>query len=304
MGRMRKGIKYVATNYQLYILMAWVMAWHIIFRYFPIYGLQMAFMEYNPIKGFSGSPWVGLDQFVKLFKGLFFIPALRNTVVLSFYSLIVGFPFPIILALSLNTLKDSFFKKSVQTVSYAPHFISTVVIVGMLKLFLSPSTGFINHLIEFLGGTRTNFFGDTSWFSHLYVWSGVWQSTGWSAVIYFAALAGINPELHEAATVDGASRVRRIWHIDLPGILPTTIILLIMSSANIVNVGFEKAFLMQTPLNLSTSEIISTYAYKVGMLQSLYSFSAAVGFFNSFVTFVLLMIINAISRRLSETSLW
>jgi len=304
MIKIQKGLRYVVKNYQLYILMTLVMAWFIVFRYVPIYGLQMAFMEYNPVKGFSGSKWVGFDQFIKLFRGIFFLPALRNTLVISFYSLIVGFPFPIILALLLNTLKDSFFKKSVQTVSYAPHFISTVVIVGMLKLFLSPSTGFISRILDIVSGIQINFFGVASWFPHVYVWSGVWQSTGWSAVIYFAALAGINPELHEAATVDGASRLRRIWHIDLPGILPTTIILLIMSSANIVNVGFEKAFLMQTPLNLTTSEIISTYAYKVGLIQAQYSFSAAVGFFNSFVTFILLMIINAVSRKLTETALW
>jgi putative aldouronate transport system permease protein len=196
------------------------------------------------------------------------------------------------------------FKKFVQTVAYAPNFISTVVIVGMLKIFMSPSTGFINKMIEALGGKAVNFFGSSAIFPHLYVWSGVWQSMGWGAVIYFAALAGISPELHEAAIVDGASRLRRIWHIDLPGIIPTAVILLIMSMAGIVNVGFEKVFLMQTPLNIQTSEVISTYSYKVGIEQIQYSYSAAVGMFNSVVTFVLLVIINRLAKKLTDISLW
>jgi putative aldouronate transport system permease protein len=303
-GRGRKALRYLARNYQLYILLALVMAYFVIFKYLPMYGLQMAFQDFNPIRGFRGSKWVGFDQFIKMFKGFYFMDSLRNTLVLSFYSLIAGFPFPIIFALLLNTLNQRHFKKFIQTVAYAPNFISTVVIVGMLKIFMSPSTGFINKIIEALGGRALNFFGSAAIFPHLYVWSGVWQSMGWGAVIYFAALAGISPELHEAAIVDGASRLRRIWHIDLPGIIPTAVILLIMSMAGVVNVGFEKVFLMQTPLNIATSEVISTYSYKVGIEQIQYSYSAAVGMFNSVVTFVLLMIINRTAKKLTDISLW
>jgi putative aldouronate transport system permease protein len=303
-SRGRKALRYLARNYQLYILMALVMAYFFIFKYLPMYGLQMAFQNFNPIKGFRGSEWVGFDQFIKMFKGFYFMDSLRNTLVLSFYSLIAGFPFPIVFALLLNAVLQPRFKKFVQTVAYAPNFISTVVIVGMLKIFMSPSTGFVNKIIEALGGTVVNFFASPSIFPHLYVWSGVWQGTGWGAVIYFAALAGVSPELHEAAIVDGASRLRRIWHIDLPSIIPTAVILLIMNVAGVVNVGFEKVFLMQTPLNIATSEVISTYSYKVGIEQIQYSYSAAVGMFNSVVTFVLLMIVNKISAKVTDISLW
>jgi putative aldouronate transport system permease protein len=280
------------------------MAYFVIFKYLPMYGLQMAFQDFNPIKGFRGSKWVGLAQFKKLFTGFYFLSSLRNTLVISFYSLVAGFPFPIIFALLLNTVRQHSFKKTVQTIAYAPNFISTVVIVGMLKIFTSPSTGFINRLIEAMGGTAINFFASSAIFPHLYVWSGVWQSMGWGAVIYFAALAGVSPELHEAAIVDGANRLKRIWHIDLPSIIPTAVILLIMSMAGIVNVGFEKVWLMQTPLNIQTSEVISTYSYKVGIEQIQYSYSAAVGMFNSVVTFVLLVIINKISNKVTDISLW
>jgi putative aldouronate transport system permease protein len=303
-SRGRKALQYLVRNYQLYILMALVMAYFVIFKYLPMYGLQMAFQNFNPIKGFRGSEWVGFDQFIKMFQGFYFMDSLRNTLVLSFYSLIAGFPFPIIFALFLNAVLQQRFKKFVQTVAYAPNFISTVVIVGMLKVFMSPSSGFINRIIEAMGGTAINFFASPQIFPHLYVWSGIWQGTGWGAVIYFAALAGVSPELHEAAIVDGASRLRRIWHIDLPSIIPTAVILLIMNVAGVVNVGFEKVFLMQTPLNIAASEVISTYSYKVGIEQIQYSYSAAVGMFNSVVTFVLLMIVNKISAKVTDISLW
>jgi putative aldouronate transport system permease protein len=284
--------------------MALVMAYFVIFKYLPMYGLQMAFQDFNPIRGFRGSKWVGFDQFIKMFKGFYFMDVLRNTLILSLYSLAAGFPFPIVFALLLNAVLQARFKKLVQTIAYAPNFISTVVIVGMLKIFMSPSSGVVNKILEALGGQAVNFFGSPQIFPHLYVWSGIWQSTGWGAVIYFAALAGVSPELHEAAIVDGASRLRRIWHIDLPSIMPTAVILLIMNAAGVINVGFEKVFLMQTPLNIGTSEVISTYAYKVGIEQIQYSYSAAVGMFNSVVTFVLLVIVNRISAKVTDISLW
>lgn len=295
---------YMSANWQLYILLAVIMAYFIIFKYLPIYGLKMAFMEFNPRQGFQGSPWVGLKQFEKLFGNRQFWPTLRNTLMLSLYSLVAGMPFPLIFALVLNSFHNERFKKVTQTITYAPHFISTVVIVGMLKLFLSPSSGVVNHLIVLLGGEAINFFGSATAFPHMFVWSDIWQNTGWNAVIYIAALSGIDPSLHEAAMVDGAGRLRRIIHIDIPGILPTFTILLIMRLGSIINVGFEKVYLMQTSLNASTSETIATYAYKVGLEKAQYSYSAAVDMFNSCVTFAMLMLVNFCSRKLTETSLW
>lgn len=295
---------YMSTNWQLYLLLALIMFYFIIFKYLPIYGLSMAFMNFSPRLGFHGSEWVGLEQFEKLFTSRQFWPSLRNTLTLSLYSLAAGMPFPIIFALVLNSFQNERFKKVAQTVTYAPHFISTVVIVGMLKLFLSPSSGVVNHLFVALGGEPFNFFGSAAAFPHLYVWSDIWQNTGWNAVIYIAALSGIDPSLHEAAMVDGAGRLRRIFHIDIPGILPTFTILFIMRFGSIVNLGFEKVFLMQTSLNEATSETIATYAYKVGLQKAQYSYSAAVDMFNSCVTFVLLMLVNFGSRKLTTTSLW
>jgi len=303
-GNNSKWIKYILANYQLYILMAMIMLYFILFKYFPMYGLSMAFMNYDPVLGFGGSEWVGIEQFKTLFGGIYFWTILRNTLSLSLYSLLLGFPFPIIFALFLNAMRQEWIKKPIQTIAYAPHFISTVVIVGMLKLFLSPTAGIINRFIEAFGGNTINFFAKASMFPSLYVWSDIWQNNGWNAVIYIAALSAIDPELHEAAKVDGAGRFKRMWHIDLPGIMPTIIILLIFSFGGLVNVGFEKVFLMQNDLNISTSEIIATYSYKVGLQQAQYSYSAAVGMFNSVVNFILLMFINFISRRMAKTSLW
>ncbi|MBR0463127.1 MAG: sugar ABC transporter permease [Clostridia bacterium] len=295
---------YMSENWQLYILLVLVMSYYFVFCYRPMYGLRMAFMDYNPILGFERSKYVGFKQFERLFTGPYFWPVLRNTLLLSLLNLALGMPFPIIFALLLNTLTNERAKKTIQTITYAPHFISTVVVVGMLKLFLSPTVGIVNNVIAALGGTPVNFLTDAGKFRWVYVWSDVWQNTGWNAVIYIAALAGIDPELHEAATVDGASRLRRIWHIDIPGILPTVIILLIMSTGSIINVGFEKVNLMQNDLNAATSEVISTYAYKVGLQKAEYSYASAVDFFNSFVTLVLLVTVNFISKRVTETSLW
>ena len=280
------------------------MIYFILFKYLPMYGLRMAFMDYNPFRGFEGSEYVGLKHFKRLFESRQFIPALRNTLTLSIYSLLLGMPFPILFALLLNSLPNEGVKRVIQTITYAPHFISTVVIVGMLKLFLSPSYGVVNFFIQKFAGTSINFFGISSMFPHMYVWSDIWQNTGWNAVIYIAALCSVDHSLHEAAMVDGAGRFKRLWYIDIPSIIPTFVILLIMRFGSLVNVGFEKVFLMQTDLNLSTSETLATYAYKMGLQKTEYSFSAAVDMFNSVVTFVLLMSVNFVSRRLTETSLW
>ena len=230
---------------------------------------------------------------------------LTKTLTLSLYSLVAGFPLPIVLALVLNNVKDAKYKKFAQTITYMPHFISTTVLVGMMSLFFSPSSGFINTILRNMGGSGNTFFmGEAKYFSHMYVWSGVWKNMGWNSIIYLAALSGVDPELHEAARIDGASKLQRVWNIDIPCILPTIIILLIMNCGSILGVGYEKVFLMQNDLNLKVSEVISTYVYKVGLEQQKYSFSTAIGLMNNVINFTLLMIVNKISDKLSGIGLW
>ena len=275
-----------------------------IYSYIPMYGVQIAFRKYNPNKGFMGSQWVGMQHFIRFFNSPYFATTLKNTFILSIYSIIVGFPIPIIFALMLNSFRHKKYRKIVQTVTYAPNFISTVVMCGMLILFLSPSVGIINNVIKSLGGDAINFMAEEKYWRHIYVWSGVWQGMGWSSVIYFAALSGISPELHEAAICDGATKFQRIRYIDLPGILPTATILLIMSCGSVLSVGFEKVFLLQNDLNKGVSEVISTYVYQVGLIDRNLSYSSAIGLFNSAVNAVMLIVVNKISDKLSGTSLW
>ena len=275
-----------------------------IYTYIPMYGVQIAFRKYNPKLGFSGSQWVGLKHFIRFFESPYFESTLKNTFVLSAYSLIVGFPIPIILALMLNSLRFKKYRKVIQTVTYAPNFISTVVMCGMITLFLSPSIGVINQIMKSMGIDAVNFMAKKEYWRHIYVWPGVWQSTGWSSVIYFAALAGISPELHEAAKVDGATKFQLIRYIDLPSILTTATILLIMNCGSILSIGFEKAYLLQNSLNGSVSEIISTYVYKVGLVNNDMSYSTAIGLFNTVVNLVLLIIVNKASDKMSGNSLW
>lgn len=298
---MRTGWK---KCWQLYVLMAPAMIGLILFSYIPMYGIQLAFRDYNPIMGIMGSPWVGLSNFRRFFNSPQFQSLLINTLAISFYSLIVGFPIPIILALGLNHVRNMRFKKSVQTVTYAPYFISTVVLVGILNIFLSTDGGLFNQFVKLLGHDPILFMGQSRYWRHIYVWSGVWQSMGWNAVIYIAALAGVSPEMHEAAIIDGATKLQRVCCIDLPTILPTIVITLILSCGSIMGVGFEKAYLMQNPLNLGASEIISTYIYKVGLVNAEYGFSTAVGLFNSFVNCLVLLVVNQVAKRASSTSLW
>ncbi len=275
-----------------------------IYSYIPMYGVQIAFRKYNPKLGFSGSQWVGLKHFIRFFESPYFESTIKNTFILSAYALIVGFPIPIILALMLNSFRHKRYRKVIQTVTYAPNFISTVVMCGMLLLFLSPSVGIINHVIKALGGNAINFMAEEKLWRHIYVWSGVWQGMGWSSVIYFAALAGISPELHEAAICDGASKFQLIRYIDLPSIMPTATILLIMSCGSILSVGFEKVFLLQNDLNKGVSQVISTYVYQVGLVDNNLSYSTAIGLFNSLVNAVLLIAVNKIADKLSGNSLW
>ena len=288
---------------QYYLLLLPAVVYVAIFCYAPMYGLQIAFKDYKVSLGVTGSPWVGFLNFTDFFQGYYFWNLIRNTLAISFYTLLVGFPIPIIVALILNELRPKF-KKTTQTVLYAPHFISTVVIVGMITLFFSPSLGVVNTVLEFFGADSIYFMGDPKYFRHLYVWSGVWQDMGWGAIIYLAALAGVDPSLHEAASIDGASRMQRIIHINLPCIASTVIIMLILQIGSIASVGYEKVYLMQNDLNLTVSEVISTYVYKRGLINNNYSFSTAVGLFNNVVNVFMLLIANAVSRKFSETSLF
>lgn len=297
-------------KWQLHLFMLLPVIYILIFAYYPMFGVQIAFKDFNPGKGIWGSPWVGFKHFVTFFKSFQFKRVITNTLRISLYSLIIGFPLPILFALFLNVLHNLKFKKFVQTVTYIPHFISTVVIVGMLVQLLNPVTGVYGNIYRLIYGFGypKNIMAMPTAFTHLYVWSGIWQNLGWNSIIYVAALTNISMELHESAEIDGASRWQRVLHIDLPGILPTIAILLIMRTGSIMSVGFEKAYLMQNDLNLMRSEVISTYVYKVGIAAGSgnYSFASAVGLFNSLINCSLLVLVNAIVRKLSDnsTSLW
>ena len=275
-----------------------------VFRYGPMYGLQLAFRDFMPNLGISGSEWIGLENFRRFFNSYHFEVLLKNTLTLSLYQLLVGFPLPILLALSLHALESKRTAKCIQTIVYAPYFISTVVLVGMINIFFAMNGGLVNAVLALLGKEQILFLGKASYFPSLYVWSGVWQSTGWSAIVYLAALSSVNPELHEAAKIDGAGRFQRILHIDIPHIVPTIITLLILNAGKIMSVGFEKAYLMQNSLNLEKSEIISTYVYKVGLLEGQYGFSTAVDIFNAVINSILLVLVNRLSRKVSGSSLW
>jgi len=296
--------KRIMRHWQLYLIISIPMISILIFSYVPMYGVQIAFRDYIATKGIWGSPWVGIKYFESFFKTRQFTRLLGNTLGISIYSLLAGFPIPILLALSLNECKSTKFKKAAQMITYAPHFVSVVVVVSMMFLMFSAKTGIVNNVIAAFGGERINFFAEPSIFKSLYVWSGVWQSMGFNSILYLAALSGVDPALHEAATIDGASRIKRIWHIDLPGIMPTIIITLILNTGSIMNVGYEKILLMQNNLNLSASDVISTYVYRIGLVQAQYSLSTAVGLFNSVVNLIIIIAVNAFAKRVGETSLW
>ena len=304
-GRARRWTR-ARKNYQLYLILLLPLLYFVIFHYVPMYGAQIAFRRFLAVEGILGSPWVGFQFFVKFFQSFQFGRVVGNTVGISLYTLAAGFPVPILLALMLNNSSLPRFRKTVQMVTYAPYFISTVVLVGLVIQFLSPRFGAINGVIKALDMEPVLFMGEPGFFKSVYVWSGVWQNAGWGTIIYLAALASIDPTLHEAAIVDGASKLQRTVHIDVPGILPTAIIILILNMGQLMNVGFEKVFLMQNALNLQASEIIQTYVYKIGIAASLpnYSYGAAIGLFNSVINFVLIVIVNGIARRVGDTSLW
>ncbi len=300
----RTGIKRVLGCWQLYVLLIPTFLYVAIFCYRPMYGILMAFKDFSIGQSIWEAPWVGLEHFERLFNMPQFGDMVKNTLTISVYSLIAGFPIPLLFALIMNSITRDRYKRIVQTVTYAPHFISTVVIIGMLNVFLAPSTGIVNQVIKMMGGEPQFFMGNPDLFADMYVWSGVWQNMGYSSIIYLAALTGVNPELHEVAIVEGASKLKRIWYVDLPCILPTIVVLLIMQCGRLMTVGFDKAYLMQNPLNLSASEVLSTYVYKIGILNNQFSFSTAVDLFNCVINIVLLIIVNTVCNKLSDVSLW
>lgn len=291
-------------HWQLYLLMMLPVLYFVIFKYIPMFGAVIAFKDYNVVQGIIGSPWVGWKHFENFFNNPVAWDLIRNTFLLSVFQLAVTFPLPILLALSLNEIKDGIFKRSVQTLTYAPYFISTVIIVSMLILMLSPRTGIVNDLLGLVGIDAINFLGQADMFRSIFVWSDAWQVTGYSAIIYLAALAGIDRQQYEAAKIDGASRLQKIWNIDIPGIMPTIVIILILSVGNLMAIGFEKVYLLQNPLNLSTSEILQTYVYKMGIINANFSFATAVGLFNSIINLILLVIVNSVAKKISGNGLW
>ena len=298
--------KTIRSGWQLYALFLLPLLYIIIFKYVPMYGAQIAFKDFNVTKGIMGSPWAGAKHFERFFASHEFWRLLKNTLSLSFYTLAASFPFPILLALCLNYVGNKRFKNLVQMVTYAPYFISLVVLAGLLLQFLDPRTGLFNMLLGWFGLGPFHFMAEASWFQSIYVWSHVWQNVGFSCIIYLAALSGIDPALHEAAVIDGATKVQRMRHIDLPGIMPIAVILLILNTGQMMETGFEKILLMQNALNMRSSEVIDTYVYKVGLVSQAmnFSYATAIGLFKSVIGFVLLLIVNQTAKRLKQESLW
>jgi putative aldouronate transport system permease protein len=297
-------IKSINRDRYLYLLVFPLFTYYLIFHYLPMYGVIIAFKDFYPLKGILGSPWVGLKWLRQFFESIYFVRLIRNTFLLGFYNLLFGFPAPIIFALLVNELRENLFKRFIQTVSYMPYFISTVVVIGIMVNLLSPNSGVMNTTIRDLGYAPINFLNSPYWFRTLYVVSSIWQHFGYSSIIYLAALSSIDVALYEAAIMDGANRWQQLLRITLPSLVPTVVILLILNIGNIMNIGFEKAFLMLNPANLETGDVITTYVYRRGLQESQYSFGAAAGLVNSVVNLILLLGVNMLSRKMSDTSLW
>lgn len=295
---------YLKRDRLLWVLVLPCLVYFIIFCYVPMGGLLIAFKNYRPLKGIWGSDWVGLKYFIDFFTSPFFPRLLRNTVFISVYGLLWGFPIPILFALFLNELRPGPYKKLVQTVSYMPHFISVVVLVGMVQSFLSPYEGIVNTMITAMGGQSINFLAEPSWFRTIYVGSGIWQNFGYNSIIYLSAISSVDPQLYEAARIDGAKRFQMMARITFPCILPTAIMMLILNFGSIMNVGFEKINLLYSPATYETADVISTYVYRRGILDAQFSFGTAVGLFNSVINLILILTVNKISRSAAEVSLW
>lgn len=301
--RMKRTAARISKNWGLYLLLLPAVVLLLLFTYKPMYGVIIAFKDYNPSLGITGSPWAGFKYFEKFFNSYQFEVTLKNTLYISLYSF-ATFPIPIIFALLVNQLRHNMYRRFFQTVTYMPHFISTVVLVGIMMILLSPGNGLIGNIYRLFGAEAPNLMGSAGLFSSLYVWSDVWQQTGWNSIIYLAALSAISPSLYEAAKVDGASRWQMVRMIDLPMLMPTAITLLILRIGGLLGVGFEKVYLMQNNLNISGSEVLSTYVYKIGLLSAQYSFSSAINLFNTIINLILLVTVNQISRKYSENSIW
>ncbi|WP_150265980.1 ABC transporter permease [Paenibacillus tepidiphilus] len=302
-GTTGRALVSIRRNYGLYLLLLPAVTLSLLFAYKPMYGVLIAFKDYSPALGIGGSPWAGLKYFEKFFNSYQFTNTIKNTLIISLYSLLT-FPIPVMLALMVNQMRPNRFKSFFQTISYMPHFISTVVMVGLMMILLSPSTGLLGNLYSLFGKEAPDLMGSQVLFSSVYVWSDVWQHVGWDSIIFIAALSAVDPSLYEAATVDGASRWHKIRYIDIPMLMPTAITLLILRVGGLLGVGFEKVYLMQNDLNAMSSEILSTYVYKIGLLSSQYSFSSAINLFNTVINFILLITVNQISKKYSENSLW
>ena len=290
-------------DYWLLIFCVPAVVYMLLFNYWPMWGLQIAFKRFTPVRGIWGSPWTGLANITRFFNSPYFIRTLSNTLQISFMQILLGFPAPIILALLLNQLTNRRFKKLVQTVTFAPHFISVVVMAGMIILFLSPSIGVVNNVIRLFGQDPVFFMIQPRLFPWIFVFSGIWQNAGWGMIIYLAAISAVDPTLYEAAEVDGATRLQKIAHIDLPSIMPTVTIVLILQLGRLMDVGWQRAFLLQNQLNLEKSELIQTYVYKIGILQGEYHYATAIGLFNSLINLTLILSVNAIAKRLRQETL-
>ena len=308
MSNRNEVLKDIKRDWQLYLFLLLPLAYIIIFAYIPMAGLQIAFREFNARLGMTDSAWVGFEQFYEFFNSFYFTRLIKNTLILSAYSILCSFPFPIIMALLMNCLRSRHIKNLCQTIVTLPHFISVVVLVGMMFQFFNSRNGIYGNLYHAIYGLfPADPFASPTLFRHFFIWSGVWQNYGWNSILYLAALAGVDPALHEAATIDGASRFQRVLHVDFPTILPTVVIMLIMRTGSVMTIGFEKVFLMQNSANLETSEVISTYVYKVGLASSGttdFSYSTAIGLFNSIINLILISVVNKISDKLSGNSMW
>lgn len=290
-------------NWSLYVLVIPVLAFYVLFHYKPMYGAIIAFKEYTPALGVADSPWVGFANFTRFFKSVYFVRLIKNTILLSVYNLIIGFPAPIILALLLNEVRSKKFKSLTQTITYLPHFISLIVVTGMLTDF-SMTTGLFNDIIVALGGEASPLLQNPDLYRTIYVLSSVWQEVGWGSIIYLSALAGVDQQLYEAAAIDGAGKWKQLLNVTLPGIAPTIIIMLILKMGSLMNMGYEKTILLYNPSTYETADIISSYIYRIGLLEQDWSYSTAIGLFNSLINFGLLIFTNKMSRKFSETSLW
>lgn len=304
MEKLRRLWKNIKRDKALLLIVLPVVIHYLIFVYYPMYGNVIAFKDYSPVLGIAGSEWAGLKYFKRFFESPYFGRVIRNTLQISIYSLLWSFPVPIVFALMANELKQGIFKRVVQAVSYIPYFISTVIVCGMVISFLSPTDGIVNNVIKLFGGEPINFMMEPDWFRTVFIASGIWQGFGWQSIIYLAALVGINPELYEAATVDGASRLQKVIHISIPCIMPTIIITFILQLGQLMSIGHEKLILLYNPITLDVADVVSTYVYRTGLVDGNYSLGSAVGLFNAVINLMLVILANRLSRKLSSVSLW